>query len=106
MEEHTDFPIEYYNEANDDNSLYTTVEDRLRKLAKGHHDITGASIQMTQLAEGRATPYAFEATAIVYARPTQIVATERSDSLEGAVKGALDAVERQVREKREKLRNY
>lgn len=106
MEEFTDFPIEYYNEANDDNSLYVTVEDRLRKLAQGHNDITGASIQLTQRAAGRTTAHTFEATLIVYARPTQIVATERSDSLEGAVKGALDAVERQVREKREKLRNY
>lgn len=106
MEEYTDFPIEFYNEANDDTSFYAEIEDRLRRLAKGHSDIIGASIQMTQLAEGRATPYAFETTLIVYARPTQIVATERSDSLLGSAKGALDAVERQVREKREKMRNY
>lgn len=106
MEEFTNFPIEFYNEANDDTSFYADIEDRLRYLAKGHTDITGASVQMTQLAENRATPYAFETTLVVYARPTQIVATERSDTLVGSAKGAMDAVERQVREKREKLRNH
>jgi ribosomal subunit interface protein len=104
-----DIPIELLNATDgtvSDENLYSMVEERIQKLAKGHTDITGAAVNLTQPAQNTETAYIFEATVVLYARPDTIVATEEAGDLEGALKGALDAVERQIREKREKLRNY
>jgi ribosome-associated translation inhibitor RaiA len=53
---------------------------------------------------GETTPHCYEATVVVFKRPDNVAATERAETPEGALKGALSAVERQVRELREKLR--
>jgi len=80
------------------------IEDRLSELRKGHTDITGAAATLEQPAQGRETPYIFEANVVVYMRPKNINATEKHEQPEIALKGALDAMERQVRQQREKLR--
>jgi ribosome-associated translation inhibitor RaiA len=102
--EFTDFAIDYYNEVNDDPALYDEVDQRLRKLAQDHTDITGASANIRPL--DRAGNGDIESTVVVYTRPTYISGTATSKQPIGALKGALDAVERQVREKRAKLRGY
>lgn len=104
-----EIPIELLNTTDghvSDENLYAMVEERVLKLAKGHTDITGAAVNLTQPSQNTQTPYIFEVTVVLYVRPANIVATEEAGDLEGALKGALDAVERQMREKREKLRNY
>jgi hypothetical protein len=40
---------------------------------------------------------------VVYIRPENIAAVEKAESVEAALKGALAAIERQVREHRERL---
>jgi ribosome-associated translation inhibitor RaiA len=109
-EEYTDFPIELHveNDLGDDQekTLYIEAEERLRKLAKNHTDITGASVDIKQPAQERETPYIYEATVTVYMRPNNIAATEKDSDVEVALRGALKATERQVRDKREQLRNY
>jgi ribosomal subunit interface protein len=105
-EEYTDFPIDFYNEVNDDTTVFDEAEERIRKLAKNHTDITGAMVKITKEANNRPTDYAYVATVEVFCRPNNVVANERNDNLTTALKAALGAVERQVREKREKLRNY
>ena len=104
----TDLPIELYNDTQVENDLplFIKVEDQLRALARGHTDITSASVNLTQPSENNTTPHIFEATVIAYMRPKNIVATEKAGDLEGALRGALQAVERQVREQRGRLRNY
>jgi protease I len=82
--------------------LFDEADRRLRELARGNRDLTGAAITIRQPAHGE-TPYLYEARVVVYARPEPVVATELKDHATTALKGALDAVERQVRNQREKL---
>jgi ribosome-associated translation inhibitor RaiA len=79
------------------------VEARLRELAADHKDITGASVAVEELT-GATTPYNYQARVVVYMRPNDIAAVEKQETAMGAVRGALDAVERHVREYRAKLR--
>ncbi|MHB1295074.1 MAG: HPF/RaiA family ribosome-associated protein [Anaerolineae bacterium] len=82
--------------------LFEEADRRLRRLAEGHKDITRARVVLDQPAHAE-TAFIYEARVIVYVRPGTVVGAERSDSAIGALKGALDAVERQIRERRGKL---
>ncbi len=104
QDEFADFPIEFYNEVNENKDLYIEAEDRLRKLAKGNTDIVGASITLRK--PDAANDTQVEATVTAYTRPEYTVASAVARQPEAALKGALDAVERQVRDKRERLRGY
>ncbi|MEZ4592566.1 MAG: HPF/RaiA family ribosome-associated protein [Chloroflexota bacterium] len=84
-------------------NLYTQAEARLRELAGDHRDMTGAAINVRRPASGE-TAYLHEVTVVIYIRPEQIAATEKDSSPEMALKGALDAAERQVRQRRAKLK--
>ena len=98
-----DFTIEFDSEVpHFDEMLKQEIENRLEALAEGHSDLTGAAVAVTQPAR-TTEPYIFQVRIVVYTRPKYIVAVEKDDTLEGAVKGALSAIERQVRKKREKL---
>jgi ribosome-associated translation inhibitor RaiA len=77
---------------------------RLRKLASGHTDLVGASVALDKPAENRATAYVYRARVVAYIRPDNIAAVEQEETAQAALKGALDALERQVRERRDKLR--
>jgi ribosome-associated translation inhibitor RaiA len=83
--------------------LRAEAERRLRSLTEGHTDMTGASVAVEELT-GAVTPHTYEARIVVYTRPENVVAVEKQEMVEGALKGALDAVERQVRERRDRLR--
>lgn len=100
-----DLPIEFNSDVTDrDREFYILIEDRLRDLAEGHSDITGAAATLEQPAAGRETPYIFEASIVVYTRPNNASAVEKNEDAEQALRGALDAVSRQIREQRDKLR--
>jgi hypothetical protein len=64
--------------------------------------VIGASVALDQPASGE-SPYLYQARVVVYARPEHIAATEKGADLHSTLKGALNAVERQVRERRAKL---
>ncbi len=83
--------------------LFTEAEDYLRDLAANHDDLRGAAINIRQPAHG-ATPFLYEVTVALYSRPEQLAATQKDADPQLALKGALDAVGRQVRERREKLK--
>ncbi|MGV8025021.1 MAG: HPF/RaiA family ribosome-associated protein [Anaerolineaceae bacterium] len=105
------FPIEFNNEIDDvkksENKIYTLAVDRLRKLAEGHNDISGGVVNLKQPAKGHETSYIFEVTIIVYMGGSdQIVSTEKGEQFQSTLDSALDAVERQVREHRNKQKNY
>ena len=101
----TDFSIELKTDFNSgDLKFYTMLEDRLSQLSKGHTDITGAAATIREPAAHRETPYVFEATVVVYVRPNSVSVSEKRESPEVALKSALDSVERQVREQRNRLR--
>ena len=104
------FPIEFNNEINDmkksENDIYTLAVDRLNKLEKGHNDISGAVVNLKRPAKEHETTYINEVTIVVYMGSDHIAATEKGKQFQGTLDGALDAVERQVRERRTQQRNY
>lgn len=100
----TQFGFEFYSEIPDpDKALRAEAESRLLALAEDHKDLVGASVTVEELTGGT-TPHRYEATVVVFKRPDNVAATEKAETSEGALKGALSAVERQVRESRERLR--
>jgi ribosome-associated translation inhibitor RaiA len=104
------FPIEFSNEIDDvkksENKNYTLAVDRLSKLAEGHNDISGGVVNLKQPAKGHQTPYIYEVTIVVYMGSENFAATEKGENFQSTLDGALDAVERQVYERRKQQRNY
>ncbi len=104
------FPIEFNNEVDDvkksENEFYTLAVERLNKLAEGHTDISGAVVNFKQPSQGRETAHIYEVTIVVYMGSDNIAATQKSEQFRATLDGALDAVERQVREHRKQQRNY
>lgn len=82
--------------------LFVEADQRMQELAADHDDLRGAAINIRQSSHGE-TPYLYEATVVAYARPENLAASEKHEDPSTALKGALSAVEKQVREKREKL---
>jgi ribosome-associated translation inhibitor RaiA len=104
------FPVEFNNEVDNvpksENEFYAQAADRLSKLAGSHNDISGAVVNFKKPAQGRETRYIHEVTIVAYMGANHIAATEKDEALPVALNGALSAVERQVRERRERQRNY
>ncbi len=99
----SEFPIQYHTDIpSPSNDLISEAEERLHALSEKHKDLIGAAVAMTRPAH-RTTSHIFRARIVVYMRPDNVVAVEDSDTAEGALMGALEAVERQVREHRRKL---
>jgi ribosome-associated translation inhibitor RaiA len=105
-----DFPIEFHNEIDDvkksENEFYTLAVDRLSELAEGYNDISGGVVNLKQPAKEHQTSYIYEVTIVVYMGSEHIAATEKGGQLESTLAGALDAVERQVHERRKQQQNY
>ncbi len=100
----SDFDYEFYSEIPHVKEEYSAkVERELRELAKGHHDLIGASVAVEELAQ-RESPFLYRARVVVFIRPENLAATENAETVDAALKGALNAITRQVRAHREKLR--
>ncbi len=100
-----DFDFEFYSELPHMESEWRLeAESRLRALAEGQSDLIGASVAVEEQAKGENLPHMYRARIVAYARPDNVVAVEKGETVEVVLGGALDAVERQVRERREKLR--
>jgi ribosomal subunit interface protein len=106
METNTPFAIEYHSETPDlTDDLKEKVEKRLQKLAKRHRDITGASLSVDRPSHDDASPYTvYRVRLVVYQRPENVAAVREDDSVATALKDVLDAVARQVRERRDRQR--
>jgi ribosome-associated translation inhibitor RaiA len=102
-----DFDFEFYNEVlhleHLEAELRAEAESRLRELAADHTDIIGASVAIEELT-GDVTPHRYQVRVVAYMRPDNVAAVEKGETIEAALNGALSAVERQVREYRNKLR--
>lgn len=98
-----DFYIDYDTEVPGfTDELKAEVETRLRKLADHHKDIVGAAVAVTAPAKTD-LPFLYRARIVMYGRPDDVVAAKQDDTVQGALKAALSAVERQVREQRDKM---
>ena len=81
-----DFHIEFHSErTNLNNSLKNKAETRLRELAADRNDLIGASIAVEELAQEE-TPHIYQARVVAYIRPENIVAVEKADALDAALK--------------------
>jgi ribosome-associated translation inhibitor RaiA len=99
-----DFHLEFQSEVEPvDDGWVTEADDQLRALAEGHNDMVGASVGVEELT-GAETPHRYQVRVVAYIKPENIVGIEKEDSVEAALKGALKAVERQVRSHRDKVR--
>lgn len=100
------FDFEFYNDTQLQEQyveqLRAEALQRLLDLSENHTDIIGASVALRELTQAE-SPHLYQARVVVYIRPEYIAATEKDESSKSAMKGALSAVERQVREQREKL---
>lgn len=97
-----DFDFEFYSEVpNVPEELKLEVLDRLESLASGKKDMIGASVAIERIAHGE-TPHFYQARIVAYIKPNNIAAVEKAENLEMALKGALVAIERKIRKKREK----
>lgn len=105
-----EFDFEWQNKLGDigdlEDKLHAEAETRLLKLTRGHKDMIGASIILDHIDKASQTQYWFRARIVVYTRPDNIVAVTETNTAMAALKGSLDAVERQIREKRVKLREW
>lgn len=100
-----DFDFEFHSELDHPaDHLRDLAERRLRELAAGHTDLIGANVSLEIPAENRTTTFVYRARVAAFVRPENLAADKQADSAEAALKAALDAIERQVREKRDKLR--
>lgn len=86
-----------------DAHLRSMIEQTIGKLNKGHQDITDAAIALEPEAQNGSV-FWFRARVVVYIRPENIAGVAQDETAEKALRGALQAVERQVRERRDKLR--
>lgn len=106
----TNFPIEFNNEVDDvkqsENEFYSLAVERLNELAEGHNDIRGAVVNFKKPAKEHETTYIYEVTIVLYMGSDHIAATEKSRQFSATLDSALDAVERQVHERRTQQRNY
>ena len=100
-----DFTIEFNSQSLNDRAeaeMFDQADSFLRELADGHSDMTGAAINVRPPSVAE-TPI-YEVTVVVYTRPEHIAATKKDVEPIVALNDSLNAVERQVRKKREKLR--
>jgi ribosome-associated translation inhibitor RaiA len=98
-----DFDFEFFTRVLDpDDQMKLYAENELRKLAEGHNDMTGARVSIEEESKD-ATPNAYRANVVVWIRPEDINAEEKAEFPMQALKGALKAAERQVRDKRDRL---
>lgn len=106
----TTFPIEFNNEIDNvkksENEFFTLAADRMSKLAAGHNDISGGMVNFKQPSQGHQTAHIYEITIVLYMGSNHIAATEKGEQFQTTLDGALDAVERQVHERRTQERNY
>lgn len=101
-----DFSIEYHSKSDQiTDELAELASTRLRNLRGDHTDMISASVTIEPATQAE-TPHDIQAQVVVHMRPERVVASHDGDSNTAALKGALDAVERQVREQRRKFKEH
>lgn len=99
----SDFYVDYNIEvAEVGNEFKRETELRLRELAWDHTDMIGAAVSLEKVADTESYDL-YRVRIIVYKRPQDIVVTKQEESPMVALKDALDALEGEVRQSREKL---
>ena len=99
----TDVTIEYaVEDATLTEKMKAKVADRIRRLAGGHKDIAGAAVAIENV-KGTKRNASYRCRMVVYRKPVNIAAVHKADTEMAALLDALDAIERQVRQQRERM---
>jgi ribosome-associated translation inhibitor RaiA len=99
----SDFYIDYNIEvSNIGDEFKRETEQRLRELASSHSDMIGAAVSLEKAADTQ-TYDLYRVRIVVYKRPNDIVVTKQDEDPMVTLREVLDALEKQVRESREKL---
>jgi ribosome-associated translation inhibitor RaiA len=99
----SEFYIDYNVEVPDvSNEFKRETEQRLRELSAAHSDMIGAAVALEKVADTQ-TYDVHRVRIIVYKRPQDIVVTKQDPDSMVALREALDTLEEEVRESREKL---
>jgi len=94
-----DFTFAFHTDVPGADLVRSSGESQLRELADGHTDLTGASDALEQPDQAEST-LCYQARVVAYIRPTNMVGVERHEMATAALRGAVAAVERQVRKQR------
>ena len=86
-------------------SLEIESSERIQALNKDRQDLIGALISLDEIA-GVKDPFLYEARIVAYKKPENIAVSAKENSPEAALKQALSALERTVREDRNQRRSY
>lgn len=99
----SDFYIDYNIEVSDvGDEFKRETEQRLRELSSTSSDMVGAAVALEKVAD--TTTYdVHRVRIIVYKRPQDIVVTKQDPDPMVALRDALDTLEEQVRESRDKI---
>lgn len=101
-----DFPIEIRSHSEGfSEKMRTKTLRRLADLKGDHTDMVSAAVTIEEVAKGEEA-FLYEFKVIAHMRPDPVVAVKKADTVEAAMKAALDALERQVRERRDKLKEH
>lgn len=104
MMNQTDFTYEFTSSIDQpDEPLRNEAEEALSALAEGHTDMIGAAVAVEELT-GAETPHSYRARIVVYMRPSDISVDQKESDPLTALQQALNAIERQIRESRDQLR--
>jgi len=99
----SDFYIDYNVEVSTvTDEFHRETEQRLRELTSSHSDMIGAAVSLEKTVDTQSYDV-HRVRIVLYKRPQDIVATKEEADPMVALRDALDALEEQVRESREKL---
>lgn len=102
----TDLPIEFHSETDAyGDKLRRRTRDQLLTLRGDHSDLVGAAVTVEEIAKSEVA-FRYEFTVVAYMRPDRLVASKKAGNVRQAMKEALAALERQVRERRAKLKEH
>lgn len=102
----SDFYIDYNIEVPDASDEFKReTELQLRDLASTHSDMIGAAVALEKVADTQ-TYDVHRVRIVVYKRPQDIVVSKQDPDPMVALRDALDTLEEQVRETREKLAQH
>lgn len=99
----SDFYIDYNIDVPEAGEAFKReTENRLRELASAHADMVGAAVSLEKVAD--TTTYdVHHVRIVVHKRPKDLVVTKQDADSMVALREALDTLEKQVRESRDKL---
>ena len=99
----SDFYVDYNIEVSDVGEEFKReIEQQLEELARDHTDMIGAAVALEKTVDTQSYDL-YRVRILIYKRPQDIVVSKQDANPMVALRDALDTLERQIRESREKL---